>query len=236
MPAGTHGHHRGSIVGFSAPRHRKRYVTALRTFITSAGRKHAIQAPPRAGRSDRRRRGTPRRAAAGERLRSHIAVGVATAGEPRRFAKVVELRAKVGKVVVQRDVVLEPPDLASSTVLWNAISACAVLISNAAYQAPRSGPLNRLPSGCACVKDALTTRQYGTPYTSSCTSMPGNRSFSASRRSFVALSRSKMSRRCPSLSAIRKSTLLPTSPYCEGISRCVSRRRKMDVPCNPWVR
>lgn len=236
MPAGTHGHHRGSIVGFSAPRHRKRYVTALRTFITSAGRKHAIQAPPRAGRSDRRRRGTPRRAAAGERLRSHIAVGVATAGEPRRFAKVVELRAKVGKVVVQRDVVLEPPDLGEfdrpverDLGLRGPDLECSV----------PGTPLRTVEPAAERMRvreRRIDDTAIGTPYTSSCTPMPGNRSFSASRRSFVALSRSKMSRRCPSLSAIRTSTLLPTSPCCEGISRCVSRRRKMDVPGNPWLR
>src|SRR5262245_66534973 len=78
------------------------------------------------------------------------------------------------------------------------------------------------------------------PNTSSWMPIPGSKLFSASSRSFVALSRSKMSPRCVSSSAIRASTLSPPSEYFEGTSRCVSFRRTRFVrgrlTCHPAER
>jgi hypothetical protein len=138
------------------------------------------------------------------------------------IADVVEFCTEVGEIIVVGDVLLKPVHLRELDPLVKGDLGLRGLQFEARIPSAAIRTIEAAAERMGWQNAALTMRQYGTPKTSSWIPIPGRRSFSASSRSLVAWSRSKICWRCASSSAIRASTLAPSSLYFEGISRWVS--------------
>ena len=114
-------------------------------------------------------------------------------------------------------------------LLWYATSSSEVSRVNAAYHAPRSGPLKRLPKGLAWVNAAFTICEYERPKTSSRTVIPGSKPASPASLSLVAPSSSNSAFKSSTSSVSRVRTLSSRSPWRAGIKRCVSSRRTSET-------
>jgi hypothetical protein len=132
------------------------------------------------------------------------------------ISQVMEFSIKVSLVVVVGHFVIEATHLGK---LHRFVECDLCLCGTKVERRIPCSPVWTIEAAAKRIGMRESMLEKGSPNTSSCAPIPGSSWFSARRRSFVALSKSKMSGRWLFSSAIRAKTLLPPMLYLEGMSR-----------------